>query len=261
MSRLRLGVVSYLNAEPLVSGLQDDPRFELLRDVPSRVAERLHAGEVELGLIPSVEYARGDYAMVPGVAIASRGPVASVRLLLRRPLAGVRTVALDRSSRASAALLKLLLRERLGRDPDYVEMAPDPSPMLNSADAALLIGDVALYHDAETETLDLGEEWTRLTGLPFVYAFWAGRPGVADADHVERLQRAMREGLDRLPSIAASYNGLGAQRAQLNEAYLRGNVVYRLEEEELSGLREFYRRAFAQGLIPRAPELRFHGCP
>ncbi|HEU5323904.1 MAG TPA: menaquinone biosynthesis protein, partial [Methylomirabilota bacterium] len=205
---VRLGVVSYLNAEPLVFGLEKDPAFELRRDVPSRVAERLHAGEIDLGLIPSIEYARGDYAVVPGIAIASRGPVRSVRLLLRRPLEHVRRVALDRSSRASQALLKVLLRERLGRQPEYVEMPPDPAPMLASADAALLIGDPALYLDLPGDALDLGEEWTRLTSLPFVYAFWAGRPGVAGAAAVGRLQEAMRQGLLGLGRIAAAYNGL-----------------------------------------------------
>jgi chorismate dehydratase len=92
---LRLGVVSYLNAEPLVYGLEKEPGYELVRDVPSRVAERLHAGDVHLGMIPSIEYARGDYAVVPGVAITSRGPVRSVRLVLRRPLERVERVALD----------------------------------------------------------------------------------------------------------------------------------------------------------------------
>jgi len=96
---LRLGVVSYLNAVPLVHGLEADPRFVLVRDVPSRVAERLHAGEIDLGMIPSVEYAAGDYAIVPGIAIASRGPVRSVMLLHRGPLAHIRRVAVDTSSR------------------------------------------------------------------------------------------------------------------------------------------------------------------
>lgn len=259
LSRLRLGVVSYLNAEPLVAGLEGDAGFELVRDVPSQVAERLHAGQVDLGMIPSVEYARGDYAVVPGVAIASNGPVRSVRLLLRRPLAQVRTVALDLCSRTSQALARVLLRERLGYDPVYVEMAPEPSRMLEKADAALLIGDPALYMDEPGESLDLGEEWTRSTGLPFVYAFWAGRPGVIDEAGVRRLQQAMADGLDRLGPIAAAYNGLGAGQAERSESYLRTNVVYRLGAEELAGLREFYRRAFDLRLIPRLPELRFHG--
>jgi chorismate dehydratase len=258
---LRLGVVSYLNAEPLVFGLEQDPAFQLLRDVPARVAERLHAGEIDLGMIPSIEYARGDYAVVPGVAIASRGPVRSVRLLLRRPLEQVRRVALDRSSRASQALLKVLLRERLGRAPEYVEMPPDPATMLASADAALLIGDPALYLDLPGEALDLGQEWTRVTSLPFVYAFWAGRPGVADAAAVARLQQAVRQGQAGVARIAAAYNGLGAGQAARSEDYLRTNIVYRLGAEELAGLSEFYRRAFQLGLIPRQPELRFHGHP
>ena len=132
---LRLGVASYLNAVPLVHGLEADPRFSLVRDVPSRIAERLHAGEIDLGMLPSVEYAAGDYAIVPGIAIASRGPVRSVNLFHRRRLDGVRRVALDASSRTSVALAKILLRERLGHDPEYVSMGPPVEDMLASADA------------------------------------------------------------------------------------------------------------------------------
>lgn len=259
MSRLRLGVVSYLNAEPLVYGLEKEEGFELLRDVPSRVAERLHAGDLDLGMIPSIEYARGDYAIVPGVAITSRGPVRSVRLQLRRPLQQVGRVALDSSSRTSQALTRILMRERLGRDPEYVQMPPQPAAMLEEADAALLIGDPALFLDLPGETMDLGEEWTRLTGLPFVYAFWAGPGGAIDAAGVRRLQEAQRQGVALLDRIAAGYRGLGTGMADRSESYLRHNMVYRLGEDELAGLREFYRRAFLLGLIPRCPELRFHG--
>lgn len=258
---VRLGVVSYLNAEPLVYGLEADTGFEILRDVPSRVAERLHAGDVHLGMIPSIEYAHGDYAVVPGVAITSRGPVRSVRLVLGRPLEQARRVALDASSRTSQALTRVLLRERLGRDPEYVQMPPEPERMLAEADAALLIGDPALFLHLPGETVDLGEEWTRLTGLPFVYAFWAGPAGAIECDGVRRLQEAQRRGVELLDRIAAAYNGLGAGQAERSEAYLRHNIVYRLGGEELAGLAEFYRRAFALGIIPRLPELRFHGHP
>ena len=141
---LRLGAVSYLNAEPTVHGLEREPGFRVERDVPSRVAERLHAGEVDLGLVPSIEYAFGRYAIVPGVAIASFGPVRSVCLFHRGPLERVRRVALDTSSRASVALVRVLLHARLGRDPEYLPMAPRLDAMLGEADAALLIGDPAL---------------------------------------------------------------------------------------------------------------------
>jgi chorismate dehydratase len=255
---IRLGVVSYLNAAPTVHGLAGDPHFEIVRDVPSRIAAHLHAGGIDLGLIPSIEYAEGDYAIVPGVAIASRGPVRSVSLLFRGRLEDVRRVAVDTSSRTSAALVRVLLRDRLGRDPEYAPMPPDVPMMLNAADAAMVIGDPALYYQGDAARLDLGEEWTARTGRPFVYAFWAGRPGVVSAADVARLQSAVADGLSAIGHIASSYNG-HPERAALNEAYLRGNISYALGEAELGGLRDFYARAWARGLIGRVPELRFHG--
>jgi chorismate dehydratase len=256
---VRLGAVSFLNAAPLVHGLAGDPAFALTADVPSRIAERLHAGAIDIGMIPSIEYARGSYAIVPGIAIGSRGPVRSVNLYLRGKLDQVRRVALDTSSRTSVALARILLRERLGRDPEYVDRPPNLDTMLAEADAALVIGDPALYAKTDADRLDLGEGWKMLTGLPFVFAFWAGPPGVLTSDHVARLQAALRAGLAELPRIALSYNGHGADRAELNESYLRSNIAYALGPEELSGLSEFYRRAHRQGLIPAVPELRFHG--
>lgn len=259
MRRLRLGVVSYLNAVPLAHGLDADPDFEVTRAVPSRVAEMLHAGEIDLGTIPSVEYAMGEYAIVPGVAIGSRGAVRSVSLYHRRPLDAARRVALDASSRTSAVLARVLLRQRLGRDPEYVVMPPDLDAMLADADAALLIGDPALYAQSDLQRIDLGEEWLSRTGLPFVFAFWAGPEGPVTASHVARLQLALRRNIERVDTIAAGYTGGGPGHAALNESYLRANVAFALGPEERAGLREFYRRAFAQGLIPREPELVFFG--
>jgi chorismate dehydratase len=255
---VRLGVVSYLNAEPLVFGLEDDPAFALVRDLPSRIAAMLAAGQVDLGMIPSAAYLDGDFAIVPGVGIASRGPVRSVRVYHRTALPDVRTVALDTSSRTSVVLARVLLHEMLGRDPAYVPAEPDLDVMLAQADAALMIGDPALYQPADVPSIDLGEEWTRRTGLPFVYAFWAGPVGAVGPSAVARLQEALRQGLGALPRIAASYNGHGADRGALNEAYLRANIHYGLGPEEEAGLREFYRRAHGLGLLPRVPELRFH---
>jgi chorismate dehydratase len=255
---LRLGAVSYLNAQPLVFGLEGDPGVRLERDLPARVARRLYAGDVDLGMIPSISYALGDYAIVPGVAIASRGDVRSVLLFHTRPLEDVRRVALDTSSRTSVALVKLLLRERLGGDPQYVLMGPSLVDMLAVADAALLIGDPALDDRSGIPRLDLGEEWTRLTGLPFVYAFWAGPPEAARPEDVRRLQRALASGLDAASAIAAAHARGVPGRAELYESYLRTNIVYRLGDAEQAGLREFYRRAHALSLIPAVPELRFH---
>jgi predicted solute-binding protein len=108
-------------------------------------------------------------------------------------------------------------------------------------------------------SLDLGEEWTRSTGLPFVYAFWAGRPGAVDASGVARLQSALSAGVGAFAEIALGQGAGDAARAAKYETYLRENIVYRLGAEELEGLREFYRRAHALSLVPKVPELRFHG--
>ncbi len=257
-ARLRLGAVSYLNAQPLIHGLEPEPGLRLQQDVPSRVAQRLHAGELDLGMIPSIEYAFGEYSIVPGIAVGSRGPVRSVLLYHPGPLEDVRRVALDTSSRTSVALLKILLRERLDREPEYVPMAPGLEDMLATADAALLIGDPALDQKTDVPRLDVGEEWTRLTGLPFVYAFWAGPQGVVTPRGVERLQSALLAGCGALGEIAARHAAGDAERAAVYADYLRTNVVYRLEGDEIAGLREFYRRAHALDLTPSLPELRFH---
>jgi chorismate dehydratase len=219
------------------------------------VADALHAGHIDLGVIPSIEYAAGDYAIVPRVAIASRGPVRSVCLFHRGPLGDVRRVALDSSSRTSASLSRILLRERMGRDPEYVVMPPSLPAMLAAADAALLIGDRALYAEGGEARMDLGQAWTDETGLPFVWAFWAGRPGAAGPADVARLQAVVAEAQTALGAIASSYDG---GHAGLNEDYLRRNIAYRLGEAEAAGLREFYRRAYGLGLIGRVPELRFY---
>jgi chorismate dehydratase len=170
----------------------------------------------------------------------------------------VRRVALDTSSRTSVALVKILLRERLGRDPEYVSMGPDPASMLGAADAALVIGDPALYYDGGAARLDLGQAWLELTDLPFVFAFWAGRLGTVSPEDVGRLQQALVAGLAHVAQIASSYNGHGPGHAAENEAYLRRSIVYSLGADEQRGLREFFRRAHALGLVARQPGIRFH---
>ena len=146
-NRLRLGAVSYLNARPLVYGLERKPRFDLRYDVPSECARLLHGGSIDVGLIPSIEYLRGPqpYVLVPGPAVTSRGPVASVALYTRLEPRDIRSVAMDSSSRTSVALATVMLRRFFGVSPEAVSMAPDLESMLARADAALIIGDLALF--------------------------------------------------------------------------------------------------------------------
>jgi chorismate dehydratase len=250
---LRLGAVGYLNARPLVYGLERDPRFTVRYDVPSRCATRLHDGEIDLGLVPSIEFLRGDYRIVPEVAVASEGPVESVAVYSRRPLSEVRSIALDTSSRTSAALLEVLCAERFGIAPDFVPHGPDLAAMLDRCDGALLIGDPALWADHAglgLRKVDLGDAWTAHTGLPFVWACWVGRPGAVDPAGVEALVAARDRGVEAIDTIAAAHTGGEAARAARAARYLRHNIRFHLRERHVEGLRRFYASASRLGLVP-----------
>lgn len=259
---VRLGAVGYLNARPLTWALDRAPeRWQIRYDVPSVCAALLHAGEVDLGLIPSVEYLQApDYRFVPGVGIGSRGPVRSVALFTRAPIAGIRRIALDTSSRTSVALVKVLCRHRFRIDPDFVPHGPDLAAMTRGADAALLIGDPALDADERglgLEKIDLGAEWTAMTGLPFIYAAWTGRPGALTADDVEALQRAQDDGVRAAAAIAAEYGRGDPSTTARAAAYLRDNVKYGLGPEDAAGLQMFLDYAAGLGLAPHRRTLEF----
>lgn len=252
MKTVRLGAVNYLNARPLVYGLEmRSDLFTVRFDLPSKCAALLHEGSIDVGMIPSIEFLRGaPYRIVPGAGIISEGPVASVALFTQTPVDRIRTIAADTSSRTSNALLHVLCIERFGIDPEFRPMKPDAALMLQQCDAALLIGDPALFLDHEAlgaTKVDLGDEWTSLTGLPFVWAFWAGRPGVLTHDAVEALLAARDGGVAASDEIAAMYCGPG--RAERGQAYLRDNIRYSLGEREEDGLRMYYELAGKHGLV------------
>jgi chorismate dehydratase len=275
VATVRLGAVGYLNARPHVYGLDQSPRFDLRFDVPSKCAELLHDGDVDIGLIPSIEYLRGPseaphtYRIVPGVAIASRGPVASVALYTRKELCDVRSIALDTSSRTSVALVRVLCAREFKIRPLFHSSGPDLETMLARADAGLMIGDHALFLEADTvrlksdgpegliEKIDLGEVWTAMTRLPFVYAFWAGRPGVLTPGDVLALQHARDEGVARVEEIARASLTDPRQQA-IGARYLRDNIKYDLGADERAALELFYRYAAEAGAVPAAQELRFY---
>ena len=255
-SAVRLGAVVYLNARPLTWALdRSSTGWRVRYDVPSVCADLLHAGEIDLGLIPSIEYLHGpDYRFVPGVGIGSRGEIATVALYTRKEMRDVRTVALDTSSRTSVALTRVLCVKRYGIAPEFVPHGPDLAAMIARCDAALLIGDPAFDADHEAlglRKIDLGAEWTALTGLPFIYAAWTGRPEAADRHLVDALQRAQAEGLAAVDAIAAEY-GRGDEAVTRRAAqYLRDNVRYGLGPQESAGLQLFLDYAAELGLGTR----------
>ena len=171
---VRLRAVSYLNTRPLTISLENNPAFELSYSVPSVCAADLEAGRVDLGLIPSIEYARSrePYYIVPDVAIVSRGEVFTVRLFWRGDLRRVKRIALDTSSRTSAALLHILLREKFHLAPEFAEAGPALGTMLEIADAALLIGDpVFQFIDTDLESMGPREGLGRIFGAAICIRF------------------------------------------------------------------------------------------
>lgn len=206
---VRLGAVNYLNVRPLVHGLEREPGVRLRFDVPATCAELLAAGRIDLGMIPSIAYLnRPTDVVIPGLCIGSDGPIVSVALFTRRPVAEIASIALDTSSRTSVMLTRILCARWFGIAPAFIPHAPDLPSMLEHADAALLIGDPALFADwraLDAEKIDLGAAWTEMTGLPFVWAFWAGPSAPLGAEIVHTLARAAASGRANIDAIAAEY--------------------------------------------------------
>jgi chorismate dehydratase len=262
MRAVRIGAVTYLNTKPLIYDLETlAPDAVLSLDVPARLADRLAAGELDVALIPVIEYFRGDgYAIVRDIAIASRGPVLSVTLFSRRPWAQIRSVALDAGSRTSAALAEILLRERYGVRPEMRPLPLDALPEQADTDAVLLIGDRAMKAclPGFRYAFDLGEEWQQWTRLPFVYAVWAVRPGAGLWGVDAALHEAKSRGLGNLGAIAeAEAPALGLD-AGFCRRYLETLLRFDLGAEELAGLQQFYELAARLGLAPPCRGVKLH---
>ena len=262
----RLSIIDYLNAAPLNHGFKNGlgwEHFHLKFHYPSVCADRLRAGEVDAGLISSIEYLRiPDLSIVPGLCIASPKRVRSVVILSKVPPEEIRSLALDNSSRTSVVLGQLLLRERYGASPSTTEMAPDLRAMLTSHDAALMIGDGAMRASKDgLFVLDLAEEWHAWTGLPFVFALWCVRDdapevpvsgGVAPFFH--KSYEAGRDAMNQI--VEEARRSIGWTKLELAE-YLNENLSFHLGEAERRSLALFYEKAIRHGFAPEAKELKF----
>ena len=253
--RPRIGAVRYLNAKPLTWAV---PRFlpdaALFDDVPSRLAESLVAGNLDVGLIPSIELARLLGGLQVGDAcIACRGPAWSVRILSKVEPKKIQQLALDEGSRTSAALAKIYLAEQYDLHPDALPLPLELDFHESEADAVLLIGDRGMTpHDEELfpYAIDLGEAWHDRTGLPFVFAVWGARSDLVDHDRIaEQLNAARDEGLSSIDSILSDDAARMGVSLELCREYLTSILTYRLGEQEARGLRLFYAKAAEHGLL------------
>jgi len=262
LPKLRVGIVNFLNSKPLAWGFLKGHHADLFAPSyhpPALVARLLGQGNLDIGLIPSIEVQRiPNLRVLPDMCVGAKQEVRSVVLVSRGPIEEVRRVALDQNSRTSSTLVRILLRERWGLDPEYLHERPDPERMLSEADAALIIGDPALRLDRDRyHVVDLAAEWNALTGLPFVFAVWAVRPEVEIPDLPFYFKSSLRYGLSSLDTLVReSAAELGLDTSEVR-AYLTENLHFFLRAEEIEGLEEFYRRAYSHGMILEPRPIEF----
>jgi chorismate dehydratase len=245
----RVDAVSYLNSAPLVWGMLHGPQrdaVDLSFSIPSVCAEHIEAGSADIGLVPVAEIARQQLEIIPGLGICCQGAVRSILLFSRVPWRKIRTLSADLSSRTSVQLARVILRERYGVEAAVAPCEPVLEKMLSESDAALIIGDPALRlkpDELPFESLDLGAEWLTMTGLPMVFAAWAGKPGLP-VDQLARLTRASyefgRAHLDEIIALAPAEHGI---ETPLAARYLREHIRYELGAAEQEGLHTFLRLA------------------
>jgi chorismate dehydratase len=220
--------------------------FDLTFRVPSQCADMVASGAVEIGNIPVIELSRQNLEMVPGIGVATRGAVRSILLISKRPLAEIRTLAADSSSRTSVALTRIILSRRYGVEPDFLPFSPDLESMLERADAALIIGDPALRVDPASlpyHVADLGQEWTDMTGLPMVFAVWAGHKQHITPAVIKALNDSCRFGREHLEDIVKIDGAARGIPEGLAREYLSHHIVNELGPREYEGLQLYLRYA------------------
>ncbi|MGH9558402.1 MAG: menaquinone biosynthetic enzyme MqnA/MqnD family protein [Bryobacteraceae bacterium] len=241
-SKPRVCAVSYLNTVPLVWGMLHGSQrdiFDLSFALPSVCADRLAAGEADIGIVPVIEMARQKLAWFRGTGIACHGPVRSILMISKIPFCEIQTLATDSGSRTSVMISRVILARKFGVEPRLISRAADLAIMLGEADAALLIGDAALRIDPAAtpfQTLDLGAEWVEMTGLPMVFAVWAGPENVIEQRYERVFVDSCRFGLAQMDQIAESQASVFGFPRQIVRKYLTENIVFELGERDYQGL-------------------------
>jgi chorismate dehydratase len=254
--RVRVCAVSYLNTTPLVWGMLHGAQrglFDLEFRIPSGCADQLASGAADIGIVPSFELTRTNLEVIPGTGIACRGPVRSILMISSRPAAQIRSLAADSSSRTSVELARVILERKYGVSPAVIRQPPDLEAMLRSADAALIIGDPALRIDPARlpyHTYDLGAEWVEMTGLPMVFAVWAGRTAAITPSVAEAFAESCQFGRARIEEIVAAEAPRREFAPALVREYLTRNIVHELEPRDYEGLELFlgYARKLAKAV-------------
>lgn len=256
--RLRIGSVSYLNARPLIHGLEEGERLELMLDVPSRLLDGLRQGRFDVALLPVIDYQRMEgLRLIPAGGIGCDGPTLTVRIFSRVPIEGIESLACDTDSHTSVALARIILAEKYGIRPEFIDLNKSEGEKNH---AQLLIGDKVVCEEPQgyPHQLDLGYAWKEMTGLPFVFAAWMARGGVELDDLPERLERSKWAGLAHLDEIIAKHAVPRGWPAGLALEYLARFLKFDIGPPQLEAMRYFYQLLAKHGIIsdpPRAMEM------
>lgn len=265
----RVSAVSYLNTSPLVWGMAHGPQrgvYELHFTLPAECAEELRSGAADIGLVPTIELARQpDLTVIPGSAIACQGPVRSILLVSKKPMDAVESFAADTSSRTSVVLTQIVLARKYGIRPRVRPYPPKLNEMLELADAALIIGDPALRMDPEISTwrgqpvhvYDVGGEWVEMTERPMVYAVWAAKNLIAEAQMEDVFNASKRYGLERVDEIVERESAARDFSEDLVRRYVTQHISYDLGQRERESIGYFLRAAGELALVSPGAEVNY----
>jgi chorismate dehydratase len=246
---LRIGCVSFLNAKPLIYGLEAEPKLTMNLDVPASLAAMLQSAAVDVALLPVIDYQRlPGLRLIPAGGIASDGHTLTVRIFSRQPIESIATLGCDPDSHTSVALARVIMAERYGIRPDLRDLRDSSLPK----DAArLLIGDKVITDEPAgfDHQLDLGFAWKELTGLPFVFAAWMARPGAELGDWPARLERAKREGLANIGPILRQHAITRGWPIDTARRYLTDILEYDITPRHIEAIERFYQLAAKHGVI------------
>jgi chorismate dehydratase len=264
VEKTKISVIDNLPYLPVIYGLKKNVlkhTFSILTTNPNQASNKLKEGEVELALVPSSDYGqkKETWRIIPNISVSSKGVSKDRLLFFRKGLKDIKSIAVDVNASSSFLLLKILMKEKFYMNPDYHKMKPDLDGMLSKTDAAFITGDKAFeYFRANRNYLDLGEEWYDLTGLPFVYSFWAGREFTVRKEEINILKKAYQLGIRNLEKISKVYAETNPESWSFYHDYLTKNRIYNFSDQERDGLMEFYNYAFFYGYIKYIPDLFYY---
>jgi chorismate dehydratase len=253
---VRVGSVSFLNAKPLIYGLEHDPNVELSLEVPSRLLDGMRERRYDVALLPVIDYQRMDgLRLLTAGGIGCDGPTLTVRIFSRVPIEQVKTLACDTDSHTSVALARVLCAELYGAIPEMVPFSPGAPTGTADSSAVLLIGDKVVSEEPPgfPHQVDLGEAWKRLTGLPFVFAAWMARDGVELYDLPQRLDRARRAGLENVHRIVAREAPPRHWPLDVAHRYLTEYLRFDIGPDQIRAVERFHHLAHRHGVLPNSP--------